>query len=168
MIDSPKESFKVIKYVVKANVCCFRRGELWLRGTPSTQAFSTDKNKNHRLLWYATRDKRSVAEARTLRAGTQSVQALSGRARSKTVGEGRNSRRRYSCYGYIGPCRNAMCCFRRGKAWPSGTPSTQASSTSSRPTHGLEFYFWRCTPFSRATNRLKRTRRLLFPSRTQD
>jgi len=45
-----------------------------------------------------TRDKRSVSGARTLRAGPQSVQALSGRARFNTVGEENNSRRRYSRY----------------------------------------------------------------------
>ena len=53
---------------------------------------------------FTTRDKQSVSGAHTLRAGTQSLQALSGSARSITVGEGRNSRRRYSRYGYIGPC----------------------------------------------------------------
>jgi len=49
----------------------------------------------------ATRDKQSVSGARTLRAGTQSVQALSSRARSNTVGEGRNSRCGYSGYTAI-------------------------------------------------------------------
>ena len=53
-------------------------------------------------IWKETkRDKQSVSGARTLRAGTQSVQALAGRARSNTVGEGRNSLRRYSGYTAI-------------------------------------------------------------------
>ena len=42
-----------------------------------------------------------MSGARTLRAGTESVQALSGRARSITVGEGRNSLSRYSGYTAI-------------------------------------------------------------------
>jgi len=60
-----------------------------------------------------TRDKRSVSEARTLRADTQSMQALSGRWRSNTVGEGRNSRRRYSRYGYIGPYCDVLYAYTR-------------------------------------------------------
>jgi len=52
-----------------------------------------------------------VSGARTLRAGTQSVQALSGRTRSNTVGEGRNSLRRYSRYTAISVSAVAMLLF---------------------------------------------------------
>ena len=73
----------------------------------------------------ATRNKQSVSGARTLRAGTQSVQALSGRARSNTVGEGRNNRRRYSYYMAISvPAVTACVADRRGVA---RTLSTRAS-----------------------------------------
>jgi len=55
-----------------------------------------------------------VSGARTLRAGTQSVQALSGRARSNTVREGRNSRRRYSGYTAISVPAVTHTAFRLG------------------------------------------------------
>jgi len=57
----------------------------------------------------ATRDKQSVSGARTLRAGTQSVQAHSGKARSNTVREGRNSLRRYSGYTAISVPAVTVC-----------------------------------------------------------
>jgi len=105
----------------------------WLRLALQPKGTTGDDAMRHGLVeGSTTRDKQSVSGARTLRSGTQTVQALSGRARSNTVGEGRNSRRRYSCYTAISVPAVTIC------SPPQGTPSPNTAADTAHSAHSTQ------------------------------